>query len=158
MNTFEVTSGFMRCQDPCYSEFNDRYQTRWPCENGKWYARLDVYRGEIGKLYVFHRDFSQAWPCWSRLHNGCGVDSGQFGFFDDGKMPSEEIQYHYETNSGFYRNICDLNDNNTAVTIEFGAASSTAYGDGSYPVFAVIDPTTKKAVAFMVDYLGDSDE
>jgi hypothetical protein len=85
-----------------------------------------------------------------------GVDSGQAGFFDNDRYPDDPRDGEYERQ--FYEVVCDLTLSDVqGGVIEFGAASSSGFGDGGYTCYVEKDKQGR-VIAARIDYIPDHDE
>ena len=124
---FSIHSGRVAVSDPCYDDPHV-----FPAKTGAWTASLQLNsEGRIAELFAFAEgsEFHDLKP----IDLDFGVDSGQFGLFDD------EI-YISGTDfgePGFYNDCCQL-------TIEHpyygvvdckGIVTSSGWGDGCYNAF-----------------------
>ena len=138
MQIFEITSGKIRVTDPCYTRNSNPNNVLENCVSGTWVARLTTSdQGEWGirtaELEIRHQDY-QAFDADTLTPVDVSVDSGQAGFFDDDLYPDGPRVYN--DRESFYGKIC----NGTVGTgklanIEFGVASATGFGDGSYECY-----------------------
>lgn len=82
-------------------------------------------------------------PDWE-LIGDIGVDAGMAGFFRDKPDYTDEEWYQF----------CSRFDHRKCYTgLDYGVASESGYGDGSYDVYANADRS-----AFMIEFLYDEDE
>jgi len=158
--TFEVGSGKMRMSDPCYTRDDGVYRNAAmtvPVRNGTWYAVVERSDGRIATLCVYHEDVA---PCREGEPVGedrFGVDSGQFGFFDDAEYPQGEVG-EYSDPQSFYARCCTATSGKQlfGAVDGVGVVSSSGDGDGSYRV------TGRKIgdeyVSLRVVFIGEEDE
>ena len=75
----------------------------------------------------------------TKIIGHCGVDSGQILLIDPCYVYTDNFQLGGEPTGGPYDECCriTLGENKAGPTSEMGVVTSTAYGDGSYPVTAV---------------------
>ena len=155
-------SDHIHASDPCY----DRYV---------WCRREieDVLPGEY-RVYSIHNDKEHRVHSLVLLHEkkhkpwqfifkwafgkDVGVDSGQFGFFDDSIYPlTEKTGGEMEDLDSFYGKCCQatLSKEQEGIIDNKGVVSSSGWGDGAYPYY--VNALGKKS-AFMVDYLSENDQ
>jgi hypothetical protein len=139
IGTFQVGSGAISVKDPCYD--NDMGSI-FPARNGTWEAEVLTDDRIIYSLtaYIGNKSGVETEVCEE------GVDSGQMGVFDSvlsGMTHDED-----------YDAICKitLSDNRAGIIGGFGAVSSTAYGDGEYPVLVRRDPKTGEVFSVRIDF------
>ena len=99
LGQFEVVSGKITCSDPCYSP-GTWCSGEVKAKNGKWKAFVirsdeEEWGTRIAQLVVFHESFEVKPDDLGRLGKETGidggVDSGQFGFFDEGHYQDEGL-------------------------------------------------------------------
>lgn len=165
---FTVESGKMRATDPCYQGFRADLQAEFDVLPGKWIATpfLEDYGpGGMGGIRVAaflvkHEDapsyISNA--LFERVNN-CGVDSGQFGFFDAAKIPTDEAEYEWVDGSGNFYSLCceGTTGGNEVAILPFGACSSSGFGDGGYNV-EVAKNAEGLVIAARVIYITEEEE
>lgn len=135
METFEITSGKMKVTDPCYDMDTWCAKELNNVKNGVWHAKHEVLDGRVAVLMVLHESvitLNEKKFKWRLRSSEIGVDSGQAGFFDFDRLKT--IKSSEVSDKEFYSNVCELT--NPMGTLEFGVASSTGYGDGTYPLYA----------------------
>lgn len=154
---FVVESGLLRATDPCYKRDATGAEVIPNVRRGTWKAFYDTDKTWWGKrvlsLTVMHEALAatEDYPYelqkegWKQIEESLGVDSGQFGFFDDSKYPVLPEEFEYDNHKGFYFTVCNATHNETAkgdedyftggIIGDFGVSSSTGFGDGSYKVF-----------------------
>lgn len=126
MSVINITSGKLRVTDPCY---NRDYDT-----TPGLVAVLDV--PEEGRMSIYRRDVSVT---RRETVSNIGVDSGQVCFADDSQYPVGDTGDYSDLNS-FYGRVCrltlneDTEEGESGVLDDWCFASSTSYGDGTYPV------------------------
>lgn len=169
--SFVIESGTMRATDPCYKCYSPGLQAEFPVLNGTWNAFVFLEKAywcggnTISSLLVKHEEAPAYIPDYQfqSINDGCGVDSGQFGFFDAAKYPTDESEFKWIHGSGnFYSTCCEGTTNDNARVLEaavlpFGACSATAYGDGSYKV-EVAKNAEGVIIAARVIYLDDEED
>lgn len=169
---FKLESGIIRASDPCYDK-NVWCSGTFEAENGEWDVYIekkdiDGWGKRIAELSIFHKNHNQfryngAWEL-SKITGG--VDSGQFGFFDD--------KYYGDDDTVKDNELCNIIDikksgdkwysvccNNTigdkfVGVIPFGCVSRTGLGDGNYPIYTIT--IENKVVAAKVIFIGDEEE
>lgn len=139
---------------------------------------LTNYPGRVAFIHVAHESQIDEFnllqtgveidDSYTELSIDVGVDSGQAGFFDLAlytEALSDKSQHQngygqkdskFET---FYDRVCDLtlDDNYQFGAIEFGAASMSGYGDGSYTAFDRRNADGEVIAAFIV-FIGEGDD
>jgi hypothetical protein len=93
---------------------------------------------------------------------GVGVDSGQAGFFDCAQY-IEQGSYKYDSPvySAICALTCDKGDMGGAVVsgdLTFGSVSSTGYGDGGYPLYALTEGGQIVALAIVFMQAAEDEE
>lgn len=161
LGTFEVTSGRIRATDPCYSP------STWcagevKAKNGRWSAKIEFDDGRVASLTVRHIDHLTASP-QTLSQIDVGVDSGQAGFFDAAKYgeayaadkawEEKTKQNSYGNLDTFYGKVCSLTSGLQGGAIEWGAVSSSGYGDGGYSLYFTEE--NGEVVAARVVFIGD---
>jgi len=125
----------------------------WAAMHASDIARYDAesakYIGRVAYIHIvaqgFEKEFDHAETLnfnWELSDIDVGVDSGQAGFFDvfkyaaavsdkdDSRSRRDSQDSSFED---FYGRVCDLTlDDKSFGVVEFGVASSSGYGDGSY--------------------------
>lgn len=120
------------------------------CKAGTWQAFCDVENGDFElrcwSLCALHEDIPKKIG-WVRFGSVC-VDSGQVGIFDADLFGSESavMDKPKVIQDSFFGACCyltfdeDNNENRYGGCFEFGAVSSSGYGDGIYPIYcATVD-------------------
>lgn len=167
MNTFTVSSGKIRATDPCYEVDVWCAHTIDNVKNGTWYSyqvksNEGLWGERTSELSVIHSDYIHQYCLYKKLLGSFGVDSGQFGFFDDAEYRAlAKDQFEYEPNT-FYGIICDQTLDPEDVTrglamVPFGTASRSGFGDGTYPVFAAYN-SAGEIIALKAVYISDEEE
>ena len=125
--------------DPCYDYLGGFCRLITDVRSGTW--NVSVNRRNCGiwgvrntSLIIRHEDYPKA--VFKDEFNGCGVDSGQCGFYD-----YEYYLGHYKDNdwddkNSWYRKVCDmtLGGKNWGVMDGVCVVSESGYGDGYYPL------------------------
>lgn len=165
--SFEVTSNALIATDPCYlASFSHVNALIENVENGKWLCKTEYSdEGAWGKRVKslsahLETDHSHT-GLWETIKN-CGVDSGQFGFFDLKYFLDQGESREYDEESNFYHKVCKLTYNEetkhqSGVIENSGVVSSSGYGDGSYNV-KVARNKNGKVVAVQVDYFDEEND
>lgn len=167
MTQFTVTSGKIICTDPCYNfEYREGLQMLVEnCKLGEWRTRVvtsneGAWGNRVAELVVTHESADSVnlsrYYDWVEVADGCGVDSGQFGFFDAEKYPTDESEFEHDGSGCFYDTICGQTIGDRVGAVSFGVASSSGYGDGSYPVY-VAKNGNGEVVALKVVFISDED-
>ena len=137
LGTFEITAGAMYATDPCYNRETTQDTLLTNVANGRWSASVlveDEGGAWGGRNSVIYAHLANAAPDWAFNFVEVpdfevGVDSGQAGFFD-------AARYVGGDDEAFYDQVCELTlEGICAGVIDFGAVSSSGYGDGSYRCF-----------------------
>ena len=149
LGMFDLSQPVLRVSDPCY-EKDTWCAFTVDAVPGQWRASAtfedDDVRGYcVSRLAIAHESLEGPLE-FSKFDQtpagNAGVDSGQCGFYDDAKYPSDKAEFEYE-DGRFYGDICsalsvtyDYGDAEypaSVIPAGFGAASQTFYGDGGYP-------------------------
>lgn len=135
---FNVKSGKLRISDPCYDKKTWCSGIIEDVKNGVWeaYVKLEENENRVSELLVIHKNITKTAlknSNWIEQDIDVGVDSGQCGFFDEDFYPEEKT----EDDDSFYGKICDITLSRYYGTIDFGAVSSSGYGDGSYLCYTI---------------------
>lgn len=129
-----LQSNIMIACDPCYKrEYEPTLFNRFEVVSGVWDAYCYYLGGRVAKLEAkLHGSTSTE---YKTLAEDAGVDSGQFGFFDDSIFPNNEFRDFDDKNS-FYGICCDLTlgKKQAGIVMGKGVVSSSGFGDGSYRV------------------------
>lgn len=113
----------------------------WICEDDlkRLKQRKAEYTGRVAYIHVFHESVSprdmtaELDSTWVKAGIHVGVDSGQAGFFDFAQY--EKTYRDKKTQEAFYDGICNLTLGKDQFGVnEFGAVSSSGYGDGGYEI------------------------
>lgn len=138
--------------------------------------QLSAYKGRVAYIRVCHESISnEPYDPAAYLEVAgldVGVDSGQAGFFDlgeytmavhdhadhkfeDGKW---QVAKHFDA---FYDKVCALSlGPDSFGTVEFGAVSSSGYGDGGYTCYVLKDAEgtpDEKIVAAQIIFIDDEE-
>lgn len=172
------------CYDPPeIKEGMDSCNAILPVKIGKWIPTVFITENwgtRISKIVVKHEDT----PPYEDFHqylnkdnenndeNTLGVDSGQLGFFDqlhfkDDSIATPELLNQAWQDYGddiicpetpWYSLNCayTINNDTGAGTIPFGVVTSSGFGDGSYKLYAILDPETNTYTAFEVTFIEDN--
>lgn len=180
---FEVTSGIIVCSDPAYSMPIWCQGVAENVKNGKWQAGIettdeDLFGQRISKLWVYHLDEAILNPNIIKdiesnkgkiLPFMCGVDSGQFGFFDYPHYRNDEsaidlpkynfhAEFDQDSGDSWYRAMCDITlGKDMWGVVPFGVVSSSGYGDGSYRVTGIKNDDGEY-VALYVIFIYEADD
>ncbi len=182
MKKFEVTSGKMVLSDPCYTIPTWCQGVVENVKNGIWVTEAIITdQGSWGTrvssvIALNEQELIDNPQLKDNLISGgdgllpfdFGVDSGQLGFFDfehyrndksvEG-LPKFDFGSDFDDESGeaWYRAICNITlANEQWGVLPFGVVSSSGFGDGSYPIFAVTNKQNEY-VGFIVVFI-DEDE
>ncbi len=155
LGKFNISSGVMRVTDPCYDPGTWCSGTI-DVPNGEWHAYIEESdEGTWGKRVAsievrYQNDFKHY--SWELTNIDVGVDSGQAGFFDNQLYPD------HPGDDPFYDRVCRLTlGENSAGVIEFGAVSSSGYGDGGYSCY-VARNSDNQIVAAKIVFIDDGYE
>jgi hypothetical protein len=122
------------------------------------------YKGRVAYIHIVHEaykdDPAALDPKQFKLVEGLdvGVDSGQAGFFDLAEYV--KVASGDRIDETFYRKACaqTLDTELSFGVVEFGALSSSGYGDGGYNCY-VLRHGEGKLIAAYIEFIGDgSDE
>ena len=172
MEKFKISSGVVVCSDPCYDLPSMGNLIVSGVKNGEWDVMVENVENEewgyrISSVTIKHVDIPFLPFNFNEPIGECGVDSGQFGFFDKGfyrnDNKAEELIKHdfgsdYDRKDGdaWYRACCHLTLGAESYGVmENGCVSSSGFGDGVYPVFGIKDPKGEYVifnVTFIVEY------
>ena len=168
--TFEITSGAMRATDPCYDMETWCADTITDVVNGTW--EIEAIRGDenrVAMLIARHAVHGSNLPLEyidEEMSGEYGVDSGQFGFFDNARYAAEQGGDYNEMGS-FYNEICnttmprsdtgEYSEQTDFSFRDYGAVSSSGYGDGSYSVYVTYG-YDGDVIAIMVEFMRAEDE
>ncbi len=137
LGTFEISSGKVRVCDPCYNRTVD-VPIMEDVLPGKYIAEIAFidtgkYGIRVGKLSIWHEDYTNVAPKIPASVR-VGVDSGQAGFYDDQFYPIDQDKVAIDE---FYDKACELtlSEDCGGIIDNFGAVSSTGYGDGEYVLY-----------------------
>lgn len=144
IGTFEVTSGKIVVKDPCYTS-----GSIFPAKNGTWTGILHT---DHGKKRICALE-ARAPGHHNTMVEVCkeGVDSGQMGVFNESNAE--------HTHENDYNNICKmtLKAPYGGIIKHYGVASSTAYGDGTYPVMVSRDLKTGEVTSVIIEFTDGED-
>lgn len=136
VGNFEVTSGSIQATDPCYDP-ETWCAGEFVALNGKWLAAMIMsdegdWGHRVASLVIRHENHPDKKGLEVPVDFECGVDSGQFGFFDTQKF-MEEQGGDYADKSSFYGHVCELTAEYVGAIVRgYGVVSTSGYGDGSY--------------------------
>ena len=181
MEKFEITSGKMVISDPCYTLDTWCQGVVDRVKNGTWVAdaeKVQSWGERVSILFAINEQALKENPnIKDILLNGdakelpftFGVDSGQLGFFDHEHyrndesakdLPKFDFGGDFDVQDGdiWYRAVCDLTlGGEQWGVLPFGVVSSSGFGDGSYPVFAVTNEYDEY-IGFMAIFIADDEE
>ena len=160
---FQVTSGRVAITDPCYDPADlpedgpgkNEIAANVAAVNGEW--KCTAYYTDNGKTveHVTYVSVERAGKSFetTNMFRVC-VDAGMVGVFDLDQFKKNWNAEYNEVGS-FYRTVCDgTMDGDQVALLEFGAATSSGYGDGSYDVVVYLD-AEKNATAIEVTFVVD---
>jgi hypothetical protein len=180
-NEFEIVSGKMVISDPCYTIPTWCQGVVERVKNGTWVAdveKVESWGERVSVLFTLNKEALRENPIledtlrngWGKqLNFDFGVDSGQLGFFDfehyrNDNSAKDLAKYDFggdfDIDGGdiWYRAVCNITlASEQWGVLPFGVVSSSGYGDGSYPVFGVVNEYDEY-VGFMVVFIGDEDD
>lgn len=157
--TFRITSGKIVASDPCY-EIPTWCQGIVPARNGEWLVNVeyDEATERVKSISAYCMDASNDEPhLLDRVYQAgflpfsFGVDSGQFGYFDEAsyrnndaitpEIPTwSQITNFDEAGEKFYSACCEQTLGDDAYGVfPFGIVSSSGWGDGTYPTRGIMD-------------------
>jgi len=139
IGSFEVTSGKLVVSDPCYD--HSIIAGVLNVKNGQWNAEVSIDDGRPMVLKIEHVT-SPRTGYFEKTPLEVDVDSGQAGFFESSAYRDDSVirEEHYgdgerihDETDPFYAVCCSHTlEALGAGTFEFGAVSSSGYGDGTY--------------------------
>jgi len=180
-NEFEIVSGKMVISDPCYTIPTWCQGVVERVKNGTWVAdveKVESWGERVSVLFALNKEALRENPIlqdtlrngWGKqLNFDFGVDSGQLGFFDFEHYRNDNSAKNlakcdfgddFDIDAGdiWYRAVCNITlASEQWGVLPFGVVSSSGYGDGSYPVFGVVNEYDEY-VGFMVVFIGDEEE
>ena len=178
MKRFQITSGSLVCSDPCYTIDTWCMGIVNNVMKGTWIAEVmeDNFGGwgdRIAELTVCHESRYPGHGKWEELPGSFGVDSGQFGFFDNEhyrKADSVKTMKKYDFGGDYltddsdpdgdewYHACCELTlGPESWGVLPNGVVSSSGFGDGSYPVYGLKNDQGEY-VAFKVVFIEEEEE
>lgn len=112
--SFEITSGKMIVTDPCYDKETWCQAKLDNVKIGKWHSTVEYsdegdWGDRVAQIWVWHDSLGidkpglNFPPCTEYISVDIGVDSGQAGFFDLEKYPSDP-----NMDKAFYDAVCNL--------------------------------------------------
>lgn len=119
---------------------------------------IDEYIGRVSVLSIAHEDYEISFDKQEFFLSkiDVGVDSGQAGFYDFEEF--SKIKSEKDSSENFYRKVCNQTLGSTMFgTIEFGATSSSGYGDGGYSCYVKRD-AEDFVVASMIVFISEDEE
>lgn len=124
---FSIQSGKLAASDPCYDDPHVL-----PAKNGVWNASIKLNsEGRVAELFAYAEgaEFHELSP----IDLDFGVDSGQFGIFDN-EIYIAGTEYG---EPGFYNDCCQLTITSPyyGVLDGKGIVTSSGWGDGCYDAF-----------------------
>lgn len=129
----------------------------------EWEKRKAEYKGRVSVLAVAHESVDEEWlksfdtngMVLSSIH--VGVDSGQAGFYD--LKAFTEVKKYEDRAEAFYKGVCEstLGEEQFG-TNQFGATSSSGYGDGGYDCFYKTNDAGQIFAAMIIFIAEDEDE
>jgi len=146
---FTVESGRVIASDPCY---NMNRGEGTAARKGNWRASVDRRNTSWGNrvcvLTAWHEDVNPESRTFTKLRGADGgVDSGQFGFFDEKE---------FDPDGPFYDDCCSMTCSDAGFgSTKHGVVACSGFGDGCYPV--EVSREGKEAVAFRVTFIGDDE-
>lgn len=158
---FEITSGNMLVTDPCYDKNEEdlKCQAKLPAKNGTWlataeYSDEDAWGRRVSRIIAWHEsNRNGAFSFCTKMYSvDIGVDSGQAGFFDYDKYPADPRDEINERE--FYTPVSDLTLASDFGTIDFGAVSSSGFGDGGYDLY-VDKNDSGEAIAVWIEFIAE---
>ena len=157
---FKVRSNLI-VTDPCY-QFDDK-QIINNVKHGNWVANVKIAdEGSWGKRVAelsvclageFISDYD--WELNPKIE--VSVDSGQAGFFDSFHYPLGESTGEYGDTDTFYGKVCEMTcSGDGAGVLDFGAVSSSGYGDGGYNLYTV--KKNGEVIGAKIVFISEEDE
>lgn len=169
LGTFALEGRELRVTDPCYEKSTCCSGTT-PALPGTWHAQSVVghtdWHMRVKALRIRHEsvaaDVFGRLPEFVELDIHAGVDSGQCGFFDEGKYPVDAKSFEYEEGT-FYGDCCDKTLSKSlpgggVIAAGFGVVTSSGFGDGGYPVKALKNEQGEVIAAVLVFISNDDDD
>jgi hypothetical protein len=146
----EVRSGRIIGSDPCYVRGQG---VSVKAKNGNWNFVIQVsdekdWGKRIANIEICHEHPGVVAKMEAQ---NCGVDSGQYGFYDDAIYNGGD-----DGSEGFYEKNCEatLSEKGYGVINARGVVSSSGYGDGGYTVLAYFNKNGE-CVKLRVDFIDD---
>lgn len=134
IGSFIQSTAMVIC-DPCYKRsYEPPLVNRIEVVAGLWDAYCYYFGGRVARLEA--KLHGSTCASHETLTDDAGVDSGQFGFFDDTIFPYYD-ERDYEDKNKFYGRCCVLTMTKrlqAGIINDRGVVSSSGFGDGSYLV------------------------
>jgi hypothetical protein len=159
---FAIQSGEVLVTDPCYKRPHTPENILQNVRNGVWHAFIErpdhIWGRPISELIVRHCAAPDSIKIDRLTRFDVPVDSGQAGFFDHQHYPLAETGDYNDLKS-FYGSVCakTMTPQRGGV-IDFGAVSSSGYGDGRYTCYIAKDEGGWVVAARIVFIEEDLDE
>lgn len=178
MKRFQITSGSLVCSDPCYTTDVWCMGIVDNVMKGTWIAEVEHgnfggWGERIAELTICHESRYPGYGKWEELPGSFGVDSGQFGFFDNEhyrKADSVKTMKKYDFGGDYltdesdpdgeewYHACCELTlGPESWGVLPNGVVSSSGFGDGSYGVYGLKNDQGEY-VAFQVVFIETEEE
>lgn len=166
LGSLALVSGTIRATDPCYQK-DTWCALTFASLPGTWVAECLTgptdWHHRVKELLIRHESAPAA--IFSDRAGfikvgSAGVDSGQCGFFDENRYPTDKEEFEYEEGR-FYGDCCSLtldkqSPGGGVIPQGFGAVTSSGFGDGSYPVFTLTNDAGQ-AIAAVIVFIGDDE-
>ena len=138
MTQFNVKSGKLRVTDPAYDLSVWCAATLDKVKNGVYHVNVDhenkgVWGDRISQIEIYHDSVKTRLNRlkWHWRDSNIGVDSGQAGFFDYEEF--RKVKDNEQLDNTFYNEMSEYTlSTDQYGANEFGAVSSSGYGDGVY--------------------------
>jgi hypothetical protein len=161
---FQVRSGTLRVTDPCYSRDIDAAGVIPNAAVGTWRASVTPAKGYPRRVAALHADYLGHMGPTLLVRfapkdggRGLGVDSGQMGVFDDSLYP--ESTGEYSDSGSIYSRICEMTElREMGLVDDWGAVSSTGWGDGEYLCFLRYNKDASAVVGVSVVFMPEQFE
>ena len=143
--------------DPCYQR--DTWCTEiLKCVPGSWLGEIkhEINEGRVAEIMVWNIKHNYLIGKWRKVTDKIGVDSGQCGFFNLEKYPTDPKEFEYFDNT-FYGIISNNTLANRISVHNDWYCSDSGYGDGCYPLY-VKETSEGLVYAAKLQFIFDEEE